>query len=42
MNPIPYRAFDMKPKANTRTLGTAFDVVENLLQNVYIFPAEFD
>ena len=25
-----------------RTLGTAFDVVENLLREVYIFPTEFD
>ena len=25
-----------------RTLGTAFDVVEHLLQGVYIFPAEFE
>ncbi len=27
---------------DTGTLGTAFDVVENLLREVYIFPAEFD
>lgn len=27
---------------DTRTLGIAFDVVENLLREVYIFPAEFD
>jgi hypothetical protein len=27
---------------DTRTLGTAFDVVENLLREVYIFPTEFD